>query len=637
MLAQVVPAPRRSASRAATDPAVIDDQPSLDLQGAGDAGAGTSAGTAAADEELVIRVAISSEYPVNRFFGEEVLGHSAEEIDPTYLDAGMAVLTDHETGEHIGVVRNWSIDADKVLRGDAVFDPEDPAAVRIYGKVKRGFLRFTSVGYSIQHYVLVSEDEQAGESYRATRWTPLEVSFVAVPADPTVGADRSSDRTLVRVPVDLPEPAHSARSHPVPAPTTAAPAAAPTPPPSREERLAALADGHNRSADLSTWIRSGRTVEEITAEVLASYVRSAPAPVAPVPSAAAVTGVHDRAGDQPFADFGEFVGSLIRAGKPQGAVDPRLSTRAASGASTDVGSDGGFLIPPGFVTQIMQRANQLGDVWSRVTKVPVEGNTMSINGVDESSRATGSRWGGVTVARAAEADTVAASKPKFHKVDLKLKKLMGLYYVTEEQQEDGPAAAEIAIRGFSEELVFVSEDEVFNGLGGAQMLGVMNSPALVTVAAEAAQVAATLVAGNVSRMLSRLDSRSRKTAAWFYDPSVEEQLPLMTIGQQPVYIPQGGLRGNLDFATLAGLPCFPVEYLAVLGTAGDIVLADMSQYAVIEKGSKTATSIHARFVYDEQVIKFTTRNDGAPLWKSALTPKNGGATRSPFVTVATRS
>lgn len=598
---------------------------------------GDGAAALAEADEAVVRVAISSEHPVRRWFGREILEHSADAIDPTYLDAGMAVLVDHTTGRHIGIVRNWSIDADKVLRGDAVFDMQDPEAAKIHGKVVRKFLRFTSVGYSIERYVLTAEDEKEGETYTAKRWTPLEVSFVAVPADPTVGADRSSDRTLVRVPVELPDSARLGRSTIVPESSTAAPAAAPTPAPSRESRLADLADAHGRHAELPGWLRSNRPYQEIADELLQGFARSAPQPVAGTPTPAIATGVHDRATDKPWEDFGVFVGALIRAGKPQGAVDPRLHARAATGASTDVGSDGGFLIPPGFSAEIMKRANQLGDVWSRVRKVPVQGNTMTLNGVDESSRANGSRWGGITVSRTEEGGTSGGSKPKFHQVALKLKKLMGLYYVTEEQQEDGPAAAEIAMQGFSEELVFATEEEVFNGIGGAQMLGIANSEAVVEVAKESGQTAATVVAGNITRMLSRLDTRSRKTAAWFYDPTVEQQLPLMTIGDQPMYIPQGGLRGALEFATLAGLPCFPVEYLAALGTAGDIVLYDLSQYGAIEKGSKTAQSIHARFVYDEQVIKFTTRNDGAPLWKQPLTPKNGGPTRSPFIRLAVRN
>jgi HK97 family phage major capsid protein len=85
------------------------------------------------------------------------------------------------------------------------------------------------------------------------------------------------------------------------------------------------------------------------------------------------------------------------------------------------------------------------------------------------------------------------------------------------------------------------------------------------------------------------------------------------------------------------MPLFPVEYLAKLGDQGDIALCDFAQYVAIEKGTKVAQSMHARFVNDEQVIKFTTRNDGAPLWKSALTPKNGGPTVSPFITLAERA
>lgn len=630
-----------SVSRAASDAAGTGATDGEGAQGDGDGG------TAVAVEPIV-RVAISSETPVRRYWGREVLVHTKAAINPAYLDAGMAVLTDHDTGRHIGILRNYAIDADHVLRGDACFDPEDPEAMRVYSKVQRGFLRFTSVGYSIERYTLVSEDEDEGNTYHAERWTPLEVSFVAVPADITVGADRSSGRTLVRVPIALPDPASppvpppaaQARSFPVPEQNTAAPAAVSLTPvgPSREQRLTDLAVAHQRTiGELQGWISSGRSVDEVSADLLASFARAAAPAIATPQTPAVVTNVHDRAADQPFGDFGEFVTSLIRAGRPQGTVDPRLHHRAATGAGSDVGSDGGFLIPPGFSAQIVQRANVLGDVWSRVTKVPVMGNSMIINGVDETSRANGSRFGGISVVRAAEGDTTPGTKTKFYQVSLKLKKLLGLFYVTEEQQEDGPAAAEIAMRGFSEELVFATEDEVFNGNGAAQMLGILNSAAAVSVAKEAAQAAATVVSANITRMLSRLDPRSRKTAAWFYDPTVEQQLPLMTIGDQPMYIPQGGLRGALDFGILCGLPCFPVEYLAVLGTVGDIMLADMSQYVAIEKGPKTAQSMHARFVNDEQVIKFTTRNDGAPLWKSPITPKNGGPTRSPFVTLATRA
>lgn len=349
-----------------------------------------------------------------------------------------------------------------------------------------------------------------------------------------------------------------------------------------------------------------------------------------------VSSVHDRAADKPWDDFGDFLGALIRSGGPHSVPDPRL-TRAATGAGVESGSDGGFVVPPSFAVAIQSRALELGEVWKRVQKLPMQGNTMTVAGVDETSRANGSRWGGVAVGRVGEGDTLAGGKPKFHQVNLKLKKLMGLYYLTDELMEDSPAAAALGIEAFAQELVFVSENEVFNGIGASQMLGIMNSGALITVSKKAGQAAATVVADNITAMAARFPSRSWKTACWCVDPTVLAQLPLMTIGDQPVYLTERSLHNSQDNATLLGRPIIVVEYLSQLGTVGDIVLADFNQYIVGEKSTKVAQSMHARFVYDEQVIKFTTRNDGAPLWKSALTPKNGGPTISPFVTLETRA
>ncbi len=615
--------PRPSGSRAAAD----DD---AGAQGDGDGGA---------PKDLRVRVAVSSENPVRRWWGSEVLGHTKDEVNTEYLDLGMAVLTDHDTGRHIGRFENWSLDDDRVLRGDAVFDPEDEAAVKAYGKIERGFLRFVSVGYSIERYTLVEEDEERGNSYRATRWTPAEMSFVAVPADTTVGVNRSSDGTLRRITIDVPEPARQARSNTVSAPNTAAPAAAPqvTEAEDRAQRLADLAMAYKREGDLVTWITSKRSVDEIRAELIAQRAANAAQPAVAEPAPAAVTGVHDRAADKPWNEFGEFLGAVVRAGKPHATPDARLM-RAATGVSVESGSDGGFMIPPTFATAIQSRAGEIGQIWSRVRKVPVAGNTATISGVDETSRANGSRWGGVVVGRVGEGDTVTGGKPKFHKADLKLKKLMGLMYLSEESAEDAPVIASIGVDAFAEELVYVTENEVINGNGAGEMLGIFSSSAVVVQAKKASQAADTLVADNVTAMLSRLNPRSRRTAVWCVDQSVEQQLPLMTIGDQPVYIPQGSLKGSPDFGMLLGLPVLVgLEYFAKLGDQGDIALLDFSQYAAIEKGAKTSQSMHVRFIYDEQVLKFTTRNDGAPLWKSPLTPKNGGPTISPFITLAERA
>jgi len=109
------------------------------------------------------------------------------------------------------------------------------------------------------------------------------------------------------------------------------------------------------------------------------------------------------------------------------------------------------------------------------------------------------------------------------------------------------------------------------------------------------------------------------------------------VGDKPVYIPAGGLSEK-PFATLFGRPVMPLEQCSQAGDLGDIILADMSQYLLIDKGGiNQASSIHARFIYDEQVFRFIYRVDGQPIWSKPLTPYKGSATVSPFVTLAKRN
>ena len=109
------------------------------------------------------------------------------------------------------------------------------------------------------------------------------------------------------------------------------------------------------------------------------------------------------------------------------------------------------------------------------------------------------------------------------------------------------------------------------------------------------------------------------------------------VGGAPIYMPAGGLSGA-QFDTLFGRPIVPIEQAEALGTKGDILLLDLGEYLLIRKGAlETAESIHVRFLYGENTFRFTYRINGAPAWKTALTPYKGSATQSPFITLDTRS
>ena len=190
-------------------------------------------------------------------------------------------------------------------------------------------------------------------------------------------------------------------------------------------------------------------------------------------------------------------------------------------------------------------------------------------------------------------------------------------------------------------MTFKLDDAIFNGTGKGQPLGIVNSSALISVAKETGQVADTVVWENIVKMWGRIAIGSRLKSAWYINSEVEAQLMTMTqivgTGGVPVYLPAGGASAS-PYGALLGRPVIPVEQCPKLGDAGDIILADMSDYIGIDKGGlETDTSIHVQFLYDEQVFRFRYRFNGCPYTNSAVTTyKNASSTISPYVTLGAR-
>jgi HK97 family phage major capsid protein len=345
-----------------------------------------------------------------------------------------------------------------------------------------------------------------------------------------------------------------------------------------------------------------------------------------------------------FASFGEQMQAVMRAAIDPRNTDMRLSTRAVSGMSEGVPSDGGFLVQTDFSTELLKRAYETGQCASRCRRVGVKAtaNGLKINAVDEISRADGSRWGGVRAYWTAEAGDKTLSAPHFRQVELSLKKLTGLAYATDELLDDSQALEDILMTAFSEEFGFRLDDAIINGDGVGKPLGILASPSLVSITKEAGQVADSLYPENIIKMWSRCYSRSRLNSVWFINQDIEPQLFTLAIavgtGGGTVYMPPGGLSGQ-PYGTLFGRPVIPIEQCQTLGDKGDIILTDLSQYILIDKGGiQSASSIHVRFVNDESVFRFVYRVDGQPIWHSALTPFTGSAnTVSPFVTLDARA
>lgn len=314
-----------------------------------------------------------------------------------------------------------------------------------------------------------------------------------------------------------------------------------------------------------------------------------------------------------------------------------LAYKAALGSNEAIPSQGEFLLEPSLTPMFLKPIHEEGVISKDVQVLPVGPNSNSgwIPGIDETSRAAGSRWGGVRGYHSAEAATMTASQPKFRKINWELHKAYVLQYATDELLADSAMLTAIINQSSAEELQFMVNDDLMNGIGGDRPVGVLNSPALISVTrTDATKVAhADLIA-----MWQRVSPRSKAKGKWYINGEVHPQLDAIYFtGTTSVLSPYIGYTES-GVMQIYGRPVVETEFNAALGTAGDILFADFGEYLYWEKGAiESASSIHVQFLTDQTAFRFISRYDGQTALASALTPYKGTNTQSPFVTLSASS
>lgn len=142
-------------------------------------------------ESRTVDLAFSSETPVSRWFGEEVLDHSEGSIRLGRLRDGAALLVNHDWDDHVGVVESIEIGADRRGRAKVRFS-RSARGEEVFADVVDGVKRHVSFGYAV-HAIEVEKRAGQADLIRVTDWEPFEISLVSVPADPTVGVGRSHE------------------------------------------------------------------------------------------------------------------------------------------------------------------------------------------------------------------------------------------------------------------------------------------------------------------------------------------------------------------------------------------------------------------------------------------------------------
>lgn len=157
------------------------------------------------EEERRVSIAISSEEPYGRYFGNEILGHKDGEIDLDFLKSGRApLLLDHDPEKQIGVIESVELDEKAGrLRAEVRFG-KGALAQEAFADVVDEIKGNISVGYRINSMKLVEKNDD-DRTYRVDSWRPVEASLVSIPADVTVGVGRS-DETSTETRDDVVEP-----------------------------------------------------------------------------------------------------------------------------------------------------------------------------------------------------------------------------------------------------------------------------------------------------------------------------------------------------------------------------------------------------------------------------------------------
>ena len=343
-----------------------------------------------------------------------------------------------------------------------------------------------------------------------------------------------------------------------------------------------------------------------------------------------------------FADVGEFGLAVAKACRRNGAVDDRLAAlqnyelnAAPASVHVEQGSDNGYMVPAQIREGVMNLV--MGDetsILSLAAPEPTSGNEVK-QSTDETTP-----WGstGVQSYWASENSAFTPSSLVTKQVAVPLHKIYAFVNASEELLEDTALLASRLNQRAPEAINYKASDAIVNGDGVGKPLGFANAASLVSQAKETSQTADTINASNIAKMYSRLQG-SKRGAVWLIHPDAFPQLPLMTLGDQPIWTPPVAGFTRAPSGMLLGLPVYESEHCQTVGDAGDIYLWQPAGYGAYQKqgGIKFATSMHLYFDYDVQAFRWTFRIGGRPYLSAAVTPDNGSSTRSHQVSLAARA
>lgn len=195
---------------------------------------------------------------------------------------------------------------------------------------------------------------------------------------------------------------------------------------------------------------------------------------------------------------------------------------------------------------------------------------------------------------------------------------------------------------FPQAIAWFEDIAFLTGTGVGEPLGIfnLNNNAIVAQGKESGQATGTILWENIVGMYARMLPSSLNKAVWIVSPDTLPQLmtTALTVGVGGAPIGMANFDGTSGpTLSLLGRPVIVSEKVPGLTNQGDISFVDFTQYLIGDRMAMSAElSTDYKFANDVTAFRFIERVDGRPWMQSAITPKNGGNTLSPYVQLAAR-
>ncbi len=545
-------------------------------------------------ESRTVSASLSSEQPVQRYDGEEVLSHHPEAVDLSR--APLPLLRSHNAAElPVGVVEGLALDQGK-LRGTLRVSASQDS---LWRDIVDGIVRSLSIGYKI------ITREKTKKGFLATRWMPYEVSLVAAPADNTVGIGRSITPHREGKPMDkndvlkakkatLDEMAELAKTGEKP------------------ERLEAL------RAELTALDNRLDAFElvEIGMKDTGNALRNSIIPDVKKTDRSLLAVEGGPAVNRSYA-------GMFNRGRALEINEEEIRRFRASMVE-GVPSSGGASVPEPLAAQWLDDSLEAEIIRPRCVVWPMESATRRVPGWDALNQTGGSLFGGFAMEFLAEEGTGNKQVGKLRSILLNARKGAIFVDVSNELREDGQGFEAQLDRAMRLSIGYGMDAAFIGGSGAGQPLGIRNDGAKITVTKESGQVAATVVYENVVKMFARMYPAGRQRAIWLGNDTIISQLLQLSIaiGTAGSHIPVM-TESNGEFRIL-GRPVIFTSHLPTLGTADDLMFVDPTQYCVgIRRQLQLERSNIPGWTNDLMSYRVLVRFDGMGMWNVPLTPKNG--------------